>query len=89
MGVTGQRGLDRGDTVDRRDLVGERGIDRLAGVVGVELLDAAHLEVGIPRELIEQLVERRREAVGEDERTDDERDAGGDGDRDGDRAAEA
>ena len=58
LGVPAQRRLDRGDAVDRGDLVGERGIDRLAGVVGVELLDAAHLEVDVAAELGEQVVER-------------------------------
>ncbi len=70
------------DAVDLADRVGDGDIDRIAGVVGGELLRGPNLEVDVVVEFLEQAVERRPQAVGEHERSDDERHAGGDGERD-------
>lgn len=83
-----QGGIDRSDAVDGSDRVGESDIDRLAGVVTLELLRAADLEIDVLAEFGEQVVERLRQAVGQHERPDDEGDTGSDRDGDGNRATE-
>ena len=62
-----QRGFDHRDALDVGQLVGDRRVDRVAFTVSFERLGAAHLEVDVADELVEEPAERGPHAVGKHE----------------------